>query len=58
MWYVTGGIYEDPARREGLRGEPEEYGPFASYEDALQKWNEAAKRQIDDFHHRLVIVER
>ncbi len=58
MWYVTGGSYEDPAQCKGLRGTPEEYGPFTSYEDALRKWSEAAKRQIDDFHHRLVIVER
>ena len=58
MWYVTGGIYDDPALQEGLRGELEEYGPFASYEAALEKWAEAAKRQIDDFHHRLVIVEK
>ena len=48
-YWVVGGIYADTKFQDIAQGhEAERYGPFASEDDALDKWREKAWETVDD----------
>lgn len=58
MFYVTGGEYTDTSFKTLIAGTEEEYGPFASEDEALRVWKTQAMAKIDNCHHRLTVVRR
>lgn len=56
MFVVHGGEFTDTSFTE-LVGEEEVYGPFSSYQKALDQWQSATWWKVDICTHRLFIVE-
>lgn len=59
MYYVRGGIFKDTTFQNVCEGTEECYGPFKTYEEALEQWHRRTFNQrIDICTHRMLIEER
>jgi hypothetical protein len=57
-FWVTGGEYADTRFAALAPGRTEErYGPFLTYAEAFERWQERARATIDDATMRFRIVE-
>jgi hypothetical protein len=56
MYLVRGGVYTD-TNFETLEGDEESYGPYPTYEEAVQTWKAKMGWKIDICCHRLFIAE-
>ena len=55
MYYVKGGVWDN--NFEEVQ-QPEQYGPYTTYERALQEWRRRTfTQQLDNCFHRLEIVK-
>ena len=58
MYYVRGGIFETTEFKNVCKGTEECYGPFTTYEQALEEWKRRTFTQrIDICTHRVLIQE-
>ena len=57
MYIVHGGVYTDTDFKKLEKGSQEHYGPFESYEEALNVWRGKMGWNIDNCMHRLFIDE-
>lgn len=57
MYQVKGGIFTGTDFQTLEKGTQEVYGPFATYEAALEQWNSATWAKVDICCHRLQILE-
>lgn len=56
MFYVRGGVFTDTTFTEVTPGTEEEYGPFDTYEKALEEWKRRTFTQrLDICTHRMKI---
>lgn len=55
QFVITGGVHTDMSFTEVEPGKEEEYGPFPSYEQAVQVWRGKMGANIDTCEHRLFI---
>ena len=58
MFYVTGGVYTDFSWTTLEEGKEENYGPYATYDEAYIKWLEIARFKVDNACHKVTIVRR
>lgn len=56
MYVVHGGVYTDTSFEELEPGTEECYGPFESYDAALNTWRGKMGWNIDNCMHRLFIL--
>jgi hypothetical protein len=57
MFIVSGGVYTDTTFERLEPGTRERYGPFTSYDDALNVWRGKMGWNVDNCMHRLFIYE-
>jgi hypothetical protein len=55
-FWVTGGVYIDVTFTALVPGTAEQYGPFATYKAAKEKWAERTWKTVDDCHARFRII--
>lgn len=57
MYIVYGGVYTDTDFEKLEYSTEEEYGPFETYEEALNVWRGKMGWNIDNCMHRLRILD-
>lgn len=57
MWAVYGGIYTDTKFETLEPGTEEHHGPYPTYKEAYDKWNERTRWLLDVCCHRVRIRE-
>lgn len=59
MFWVKGGIFESTEFKDVCEGTEECYGPFDTYEAALEEWKRRTFTQrLDICTHRVMITEK
>lgn len=53
--YILGGVYTDTSFEEIVPGTEEAYGPFVTYDAAVEFWRGRMMRNVDICEHRLFI---
>ena len=56
-YVVVGGVYTDTRFKDIVWGTEEHYGPFDTYEEALNVWRGRMGWMVDTCSHRLFIQE-
>ncbi|MNV99297.1 hypothetical protein D3C71_1946420 [compost metagenome] len=56
MFRVIGGVHKDFTFKEVRKGQEENYGPFATQQEALDQWKAKMWLNVDNALHRLRIV--
>lgn len=54
-FYIIGGIHTDTTFTEIVPGTEEEYGPFATRDEAVKVWRGKMGWKVDTCEHRLFI---
>lgn len=57
MYNVVGGVWTDTRFKDIVVGTEEVYGPFESYDEALNVWRGRMGWNVDNCCHRLFIVQ-